>query len=383
MKNKTKIRIKGVLRTYLNVSVYLGILLAMINLVIYLIDYRAGLVLSCFVLLYFAITMYLYLRNKSVVLNELVSFATEYGQIQRQLLRELELPYALLDDNGKIIWTNKMFEQTIQKEKGFSKPISTIFPEVNVHKLLAEADEASVAISLDTGEYSAKIKKISLKEMAQNSDIISPEGYDGYLIAFYLFDETALRIALQENDNQSLAVGMIYLDNYDEALESIEEVRRSLLMALIDRKVNKYIAAVDGICKKLEKDKYLVMFYRREEFEAYLEQDEVWEFLEKHGYEERGLDMILAALSKRICKYSKDEIAFPHEIGIFLDYPLEDVEGFIKNEGKNSLLCGYWKVYHNPSKAQMTFLAYDKAKDSAVNEFLMGKSIREIVSESA
>ena len=263
MKNKTKIRIKGVLRTYLNISVYLGILLAMINLVIYLIDYRAGLVLSCFVLLYFAITMYLYLRNKSVVLNELVSFATEYGQIQRQLLRELELPYALLDDNGKIIWTNKMFEQTIQKEKGFSKPISSIFPEVNVHKLLADADEASVAISLDTGEYSAKIKKISLKEMAQNSDIISPEGYDGYLIAFYLFDETALRIALQENDNQSLAVGMIYLDNYDEALESIEEVRRSLLMALIDRKVNKYIAAVDGICKKLEKDKYLVILRKQ------------------------------------------------------------------------------------------------------------------------
>ena len=263
MKNKTKIRIKGILRTYLNVSVYLGILLAIINLLIYLLDYRAGLVLSCFVLLYFAITMYLYLRNKSVVLNELVSFATEYGQIQRQLLRELELPYALLDDNGKIIWTNKMFEQTIQKEKGFTKPISSIFPEVNVHKLLAEEDEASVAISLDTGEYTAKIKKISLKEMAQNSDIISPEGYDGYLIAFYLFDETALRIALQENDNQSLAVGMIYLDNYEEALESIEEVRRSLLMALIDRKVNKYIAAVDGICKKLEKDKYLVILRKQ------------------------------------------------------------------------------------------------------------------------
>jgi len=263
MKNKTKIRIRGSLRTYLNVSVYLGILLALINLSIYLLDYRAGLVLSCYVLGYFAITMYLYLRNKSVVLNELVSFATEYGQIQRQLLRELELPYALLDDGGKIIWTNKMFEQTIHKDRGYSKPISAIFPDVNVQKLLAEDDEASVSISLETGEYTAKIKKISLKEMAQNSDIISPEGYDGYLIAFYLFDETALRIALQENDNQSLAVGMIYLDNYEEALESIEEVRRSLLMALIDRKVNKYIAAVDGICKKLEKDKYLVILRKQ------------------------------------------------------------------------------------------------------------------------
>ena len=262
-KNKTKIRVRGALRTYLNCSVYLGILLAMVNIGICLIDYRAGLLLSCFVLIYFAITLYLYLRNKSVVLNELVSFATEYGQIQRQLLKELELPYALLDDSGKIIWANRMFEQTIHKDKGFSKPISAIFPEVNVHKLLEEEDEASIRISLETGEYTAKIKKISLKEMAQNSDIISPDGYDGYLIAFYLFDETALRIALQENDNQSLAVGMIYLDNYEEALESIEEVRRSLLMALIDRKVNKYIAAVDGICKKLEKDKYLVILRKQ------------------------------------------------------------------------------------------------------------------------
>lgn len=262
-KNKTKIRIKGALRTYLHVSVYLGILLAVVNLGIYLIDYRAGLILSCFVLLYFAITMYLFLRNKSVVLNELVSFATEYGQIQRQLLKELELPYALLDDSGKIIWTNKMFEQTMKKEKSTSKSISSIFPDVNVHKLLADEDEASVSIFWDSGEYTAKIKKISLKDMAENSDIISPDGYEGYLIAFYLFDETALRIALQENDNQSLAVGMIYLDNYEEALESIEEVRRSLLIALIDRKVNKYIAAVDGICKKLEKDKYLVILRKQ------------------------------------------------------------------------------------------------------------------------
>ena len=63
--------------------------------------------------------------------------------------------------------------------------------------------------------------------------------------------------------DQSLAVGMVYLDNYDEALESLEEVRRSLLIALIDRKVNKYISALDGICKKLEKDKYMIIMRKR------------------------------------------------------------------------------------------------------------------------
>ena len=79
---------------------------------------------------------------------------------------------------------------------------------------------------------SNKFRKISLEEMAERSDMIDAEGYNGYLTAVYLYDETALRIALREVDDQSLAVGMIYLDNYDEALDGVEEVRRSLLIAL-------------------------------------------------------------------------------------------------------------------------------------------------------
>lgn len=259
MKTKNKIRIKGALRTYLQCSVYLGILLVFVNFGILFLDLRAGLVLSVFLIIYFTIVLYLYFRNKSIILTELVSFATEYGQIQRRLLKELELPYVLLDDNGRIIWVNEIFKTRIYKANSFNKPIASIFPDINTEQLLAEENEATVELSLEDGEYTARLKKISLEGMAENSDIISPEGYGGYLIALYLFDETALRIALQENDNQSLVVGMIYIDNYEEALETTEEVRRSLLIALIDRKVNKYISAVDGICKKLEKDKFFII----------------------------------------------------------------------------------------------------------------------------
>ena len=256
---KNRIKIKGMLRAYLQAALYLGVLLAAVNLGVYIFDYRGGLLLSCFVLLYFAVMLYLFWSSKSVVMTELVSFATEYGQIQRQLLRELELPYALLDDKGRIIWTNEAFEQVTHKPKGYSKNVTTLFPEIMVDRLLGQEDEGETQLSFEGNEYLLKLKKISLREMAKNSDIISPDGYDGYLIALYLFDETALRIALRENDNQSLTVGMIYLDNYEEALESVEEVRRSLLIALIDRKINKYIAAQDGICKKLEKDKYFII----------------------------------------------------------------------------------------------------------------------------
>lgn len=264
-KMKNRIKLKGRIKTYLQFSLYMGILLIAVNLCIYFLNLQAALLLTCFTVFYFAIVLALMFYNKPVIMNELISFATQYGQIQRRLLRDLALPYALLDDTGKVIWTNKEFERVIHKEKGYSKSITSVFPSITRDRLPGEdeVEETEFELDFEESNYIARFKKISLKEMALNSDIIEADGYDGYLIAMYLFDETALQIALREVDDQSLAVGMVYLDNYDEALDSVEEVRRSLLIALIDRKVNKYIAALDGICKKIEKDKYLVILRKK------------------------------------------------------------------------------------------------------------------------
>jgi c-di-AMP phosphodiesterase-like protein len=262
---KKRIRLKGRIKTYLQFSIYLGVLLCAVDAAVSMIDYRAGLLLGFFVLFYFAVTLSLYFYNKPVIMHELISFATEYGQIQRKLLRDLELPYALLDDAGKIVWTNIAFENVIHQPKGCKKSITGIFPTLTRDRLPDDSglDEAQYELEYEGSEYVVKFKKISLREMAEHSDMIDAQDYNGYLIAMYLFDETALHIALKEVDDQSLAVGMIYLDNYEEALESVEEVRRSLLIALIDRKVNKYISALDGISKKLEKDKYMVILRKK------------------------------------------------------------------------------------------------------------------------
>ena len=262
---KKRIRLKGRIKTYIQFIIYLGILLFFVDAAMFLIDVRSGALLTGYTLVYFAITLSLYFYNKPIIMNELISFATEYGQIQRKLLRDMDLPYALLDDNGKVIWTNIAFEAVIHQPKGYSKSITALFPTITRDRLPDDSgvDEAQYELEYDGNEYIAKFKKISLKEMAEHSDMIEAKDYNGYLIAVYLYDETALHIALQEVDDQSLAVGMIYLDNYEEALESIEEVRRSLLIALIDRKVNKYISGFDGICKKLEKDKYLVILRKK------------------------------------------------------------------------------------------------------------------------
>ena len=128
----------------------------------------------------------------------------------------------------------------------------------------------------------------------------------------------------------------------------------------------------------VRKGSCLVFFYRESAFRDYLERKEVCTFLRAYGYETADIGKVLQRLSARICRHSRERITFPHEIGVFLEYPIKDVEGFIRNEGRDYLLTGYWKVYDNPSRAQMMFHAYDQARKSAVNEFLAGRSIQEI-----
>ena len=87
----------------------------------------------------------------------------------------------------------------------------------------------------------------------------------------YLYDDTELKEYIKKNEDEKLVVALAYLDNYEEALESVEDVRRSLLIALIDRKITKYFSNFDGLVKKLEKDKYFLIM-RQSSLEALKEQ---------------------------------------------------------------------------------------------------------------
>lgn len=140
---------------------------------------------------------------------------------------------------------------------------------------------------------------------------------------------------------------------------------------------------IDSKILTVNKGKCMVFMFRKKVLEEYLERQEVRKFLEAYGYDREGLEWILQRLSARVCQYSCDSAGFPHEIGAFLDYPIDDVRCFIDKGGKDCLMNGYWKVYHNPERARLVFLAYDKAKICAVNEFLAGKRIRDIVCEAA
>ena len=109
-----------------------------------------------------------------------------------------------------------------------------------------------------------------------------------------------------------------------------------------------------------------------------LEDPQVAVFLQQYGYESTQAEACLNHLGARVSLSARGMEHYPHEMGIFLGYPLEDVRGFIRYEGKESRYTGYWKVYGDVTQAKQIFQAYDDAKECAVMEYMAGKHMSEI-----
>lgn len=129
-------------------------------------------------------------------------------------------------------------------------------------------------------------------------------------------------------------------------------------------------------------NKLILFLYRERDFVTYLSEPAVHSFLVKLGYETKVDPMhLLNQLAKKIFFYGNGEIAFPHEIGIFLGYPLCDVKGFIENFGQNALYSGYWKVYENVSETKELFARFEQDKELVVHKIISGYTLPELLSE--
>ncbi|MBO5070657.1 MAG: DHH family phosphoesterase [Roseburia sp.] len=262
MSNKN-VKLKGKLRRYLCWPLPLTVLLVAMNVVIYMDNTQSGVLFSIFVLIYFLVMLLSYIHTKPKLADELINYATQYATVQKQLLYELEIPYALLDYNAKFLWMNEQFSWLIGKNRDYHKSVTSIFPVLNKELLQRNDEVESIRLSLDDKDYRVTMRRIYFDSMTQGSTMVSLDESEEYLTAIYLFDETEMNRYIRENEEQRLVAGLVYIDNYDEALDSIEDVKRSLLVALIDRKVNKYFTGIDALVRKIEKDKYFVVFKKK------------------------------------------------------------------------------------------------------------------------
>lgn len=260
---KNHISYKGQLKIYMGWPIYLSILLILMQIPIYLWDQRAGYALTAYTVVYLVTVIIIYYSSKPRMANEIISFATQYAAVQKRLLNEFEIPYALLDYSGKLLWSNEQFSELTGVDKNYHKSITTLFPTITREFLQKTEENQNVRIEKEDKIFRLSVNRIYFDAIAEDSKLVEMEGSDEFLTAIYLFDETMLEHYKTENIEQKQVSALVYIDNYDEALESVEDVKRSLLIALVDRKVNKYFGNIDGLVRKIEKDKYFVVFKRK------------------------------------------------------------------------------------------------------------------------
>lgn len=192
---------------------------------------------------------------------EVMNFALNMGILQNQEMLDFIVPYALIDPIGRIKWSNDAFAELSADERLLGKNINTVFPDINTSSL-GEDDESEMIVHHDDYNYKVVIKRISVVEDDKTS-LHKNSVEEEIFYAIYCFDVTR-EIELEViNEEQKGIVSLIYIDNYDEVLNSIEDVRRPLLVAMIDRNINKFANSVEGVLRKFEKDKYMLIFQKK------------------------------------------------------------------------------------------------------------------------
>ena len=257
------LKVTGKLKSYLQWPLALISLWAVLVVFLYIrVGTKAGTAGLVFMLIYVLLVFLIYLSSAPRLANEMITFATEYGQVQKKMLQEFSLPYALLDEDGRFLWMNDEFIALSGRDRHYHKHITVLFPELRQESVLEGDSTGTARVEKNGRIFRAEFRRIQVDEMLDDRSEFSADDND-CLIAVCLFDETDFSRLSDEREANKPVVGILCLDNYDEVMEGVEEVRRSLLLALVERKIDRYFTEVDGIVKRQGNDRYFFMMPKK------------------------------------------------------------------------------------------------------------------------
>lgn len=157
------VRLKGQLRMYMQWPVIMTILLVAMNIWMYKVDRKAGLMMSVFVIIYMVIVGVLYFYNRSLILADMIQFSTQYKGIQNTLLKELAIPYAILMADGRILWKNDSFEELFVDQK-WEKYMNKLIPKLNRGVFPKQnMEQVELQVQYKERDYQVTLRKVSME----------------------------------------------------------------------------------------------------------------------------------------------------------------------------------------------------------------------------
>ncbi len=256
----------GALASYLQWPAYLALVLVCFDICLCLYFPAATPLVLIYTIIYLIISIMIWVFKRQQALRELTSFATEFNHAQHMMLKELDVPFGMLDMNGHLVWANNDLKDLISIEKSVKEPISKIFNNESLNVLPTVEEDVEYHISYGRNSYLMRLRLVTPSEYGDTilwraeQNVDAP---DDSLIAMFLYDETENVALKKENFDEKMIVGLLYIDNFEEAFEGADEVRRSLVTAWVEREINKYMKPYDAIIKHLEKDRYMFVIKQR------------------------------------------------------------------------------------------------------------------------
>ena len=261
MKEERKAQEK--LRNYLRWPIFPAVLSILMAVLICVANWETGLLVFLLALICGGICLRLYAVSGAEIYRAMIGFSAATDSMQARLAENLDLCYALLDRSGAFSYQNTAMTALLAAQHKNPRRLDELFPELNPEELAKITESADYHLSL--GELRLRVRLV--REKLGNDKVF----------ALYFYDETALLNLREEEESRRLTAGLLYLDNYEEAMESVDDVRRPLLTAMIDRKIVRYFDGMQAIMKKLEKDKYFFVMERRHLRELYETQFDILE----------------------------------------------------------------------------------------------------------
>ena len=220
----------------------------------------AGYVASAVFVIYAVAAVIFYLLNYRLLARHVIEFVRDYGLIENRMIDKYPVPYAIADGQGRILLYNQRFGRIYDST---TEGLCDIFKEVTGKTLNFEGDETDVAVSYDKRKYRLHISKLSLDGAFTSGKIAQLPSDQEYILAAYMIDETEIVNMVHSLNDSKAVVCNIRVDDYEEIFEQVEDINKSLVSALIDKEVSSYFSSLGGLVRKLDKNRYFIIFERR------------------------------------------------------------------------------------------------------------------------
>ncbi|MBP5224324.1 MAG: DHH family phosphoesterase, partial [Lachnospiraceae bacterium] len=225
----------------------IGVLFAALTAAAFFVDTKAGFAALILTALYFLLFLILYLVFRKRIVRKLSEFGAAYSQVQNRMLRKILIPFALTDSQGSIYWANEAFRNEFGLKKNREAALQQVFPEIKY------GEETDFHVGKDGKYYRVDMTDITSDEKTPDGLKTDPSKS---LFMVYVKDETDAVVSTRTLEEERAVLALVYLDNYDEIMDGVEYEQQSILAALLERKLSKYIANYKSVIRKMEKDRY-------------------------------------------------------------------------------------------------------------------------------